>query len=306
MTSLDHADTSRFSQHSIGALSVFGGSVSYCAMDAIVKLVSNVFPVFEISFFRLAFSLIPLALVSLISGTPLFKTSRPFSHLVRCLFGTVGMILIFRSFAFMTLLDVTVLISTCPIFMVVLSVPLLKEKVTAASWATVIFGFVCVLFVLQPTASTFSVSSLLPIAGSFFVAIYIVSARMLAGSESATSLAAYMAIVGSVVTGATLPFNWVTPDPSGLLLLVAIGIVGGVGLLLRTSGYRLVPPGIVAPIEYTSILWSGLIGYLAFAEIPKISTIVAGLLIVCSNLTLLYIERRRIAIRNAQLILNPQ
>jgi drug/metabolite transporter (DMT)-like permease len=277
----------------MGALSVFGGTISYCIMDAFVKLVANAFPVFEVTFFRMAFSLLPLALVSFATGTPLFKTARPFSHLVRCLFGTAGMVLIFQSLAYMPLLDVTVLISTCPIFMVVLSVPLLREKVTLASWLTVLFGFGCVVYVLQPTESSFSTSALLPLAGSFCIAVYIVSARMLAGTETATALAAYMAVVGSVATGAMLPFGWITPGTTELGILIAIGIIGGAGLLLRTSGYRLVAPALVAPIEYSSVLWSGLIGYFAFAERPKVSTVVAGILIVCSNLILLYIERRR-------------
>jgi drug/metabolite transporter (DMT)-like permease len=293
MTSLDRADAPLLSRQSIGAVSVFGGTVSYCVMDAFVKLVSSSFPVFEVTFFRMAFSLLPLAALSFASGIPLFKTSRPFSHLIRCLFGTAGMVLIFRSLAYMPLLDVTVLISTCPIFMVVLSVPLLREKVTLASWVTVLFGFACVVFVLQPTASTFSISSLLPLVGSFCIAIYIVSARMLASTESAIALAAYMAVVGSVVTGVALPFEWITPGATELGILMAIGMIGGMGLLLRTSGYRLVAPAVVAPIEYSSILWSGLIGYFAFSESPKLSTVVAGILIVCSNLTLLYIERRR-------------
>lgn len=293
MTSLDRAETSAISRQNIGALSVFGGTISYCVMDAFVKLVSKGLPVFEITFFRMAFSLLPLAIYSAISGTPLFKTSRPYSHLIRCLFGTAGMVLIFKSLAYMPLLDVTVLISTCPIFMVVLSVPLLREKVTLASGITVLFGFACVLFVLQPGASTFSTSSLLPLAGSLCIAIYIVSARMLATTESATALASYMAVVGSVTTGAVLPFAWVTPTMTELCILIAIGTIGGIGLLLRTSGYRLVAPAIVAPIEYSSILWSGLIGYFAFLEPPKFSTVIAGILIVCSNLALLHMERRR-------------
>jgi len=262
-------------------------------MDALVKVVATTFPVFEITFFRMAFSLLPLAIISYLSRAPLFWTQRPFSHLLRCLFGTAGMVLIFESLAYTPLLDVTVLISTCPIFMVVLSVPLLRERVSLASWGTVFFGFCCVAFVLQPTASAFTLWSLLPLVGSFCIAIYIVSARMLASTESATTLASYMAVVGSVVTGSVLPFQWVTPGPLQLALLVAIGVIGGVGLLLRTAGYRLVPPALVAPIEYSSILWSGLIGYFAFAEPPKNTTIVAGVLIVFSNLTLLYIEKRR-------------
>jgi drug/metabolite transporter (DMT)-like permease len=118
-------------------------------------------------------------------------------------------------------------------FMVVISGPLLGEKVTPASWTAVLFGFACVVFVLQPSASTFSWASLLPLAGAFFVAVYIVSARMLATTESATALAAYMAIVGSVTTGSVLPFVWVTPTIAELGLLVAIGIIGGIGLLLE-------------------------------------------------------------------------
>jgi drug/metabolite transporter (DMT)-like permease len=74
---------------------------------------------------------------------------------------------------------------------------------------------------------------------------------------------------------------------------MAVGMIGGIGLLLRTAGYRMAPPALVAPIEYSSILWSGLIGYLAFAEPPKRSSVIAGALIVCSNLLLLYVEKRR-------------
>ncbi|HEX7895824.1 MAG TPA: DMT family transporter, partial [Terriglobales bacterium] len=207
-------------------------------MDALVKLVSNSFSVFEITFFRMAFSLLPLAVISFASGTPLFRTSRPFSHLIRCLFGTAGMVLIFKSLAYMPLLDVTVLIATCPIFTVILSAALLQDKVTLASWVTVLFGFACMIIALQPTAASFNSSSLLPLAGSFCIAIYIVLARMLANTESATALAAHMAVVGSVVTGVALPFEWTMPSAVEFGILVAIGIIGGMGLLLRTSGYR--------------------------------------------------------------------
>jgi drug/metabolite transporter (DMT)-like permease len=294
MVSTDHAPPGAATFPLVGAIYVLGGTISYCVMDGLVKWVAPSYPIFEITFFRMAFSFIPLALMMIYdSAGNSIRTKRIGSHLVRCAFGTVGMVMIFQSLKFMSLLDVTVIIFACPIFTTVLSAPILKERVSISSWIAVVFGFLCVLFVLEPSTSIINFYAILPLAGSLCIAVYILSARLLAKTENSISLAFYMALIGSLTTGATLPFNWVTPSPGHFLIMAAIGIVGGVGLVLRTAGYRAIPTAIASPIEYSSLLWSGAIGLMFFGERPKVATVVAGLLVILSNLYVLYNERRR-------------
>lgn len=249
-------------------------------------------PVLEIIFFRNAFAFIPVMLyIWRTSGFGVLRTRRPGAHLTRSAVGLTGMICGFTAVSLLPLTQSTAISFSAPLFMVALSALILKEPVGLHRWAAVAVGFVGVLIMVHPDPRHFvGVGVLFAIAAAVGSAGAMIAIREISRTEPGPTIVFYFTLAGTAVGLASLPFGWVMPSPGVLALLVAAGLIGGTGQLLLTEAIRRAPVAVVAPFDYTQLVWAGLIGFLVWGETPAILTLIGAMVVAAISTYILWRE----------------
>jgi len=249
-------------------------------------------PVLEIIFFRNAFAFIPVLIyISRTSGLSILRTNRPGAHLTRSAAGLTGMICGFTAVSLLPLTQSTAISFSAPLFMTALSALVLKEPVSLQRGFAVAVGFVGVLIMVHPDPSQFvGVGVLFAIAAAIGAAGANIAIREISRTEPGPTIVFYFTLAGAMVGLASLPFGWVMPSPGVLGLLVAAGLIGGTGQLLLTEAIRRAPVAVVAPFDYTQLVWAGLIGFLVWGETPAMLTLIGAMVVAASSTYILWRE----------------
>lgn len=252
-------------------------------------------PVFEIIFFRNAFAFLPLGLyIWRTTGFEVLKTRRPGGHLARSTVGLVGMVCGFSAVQYLPLTEAAAFNFTSPLFMTALSALLLKEVVGRHRWAAVVVGFIGVLIMVRPQPGNFNLVGVsLALAGAAGAAGAMVAIRQISATERGATIVFYFTLAGTVMGLAGSLVHWVTPDVLTLAILVLGGLVGGVGQLFLTEAIRVAPVGVVAPFDYTQLIWATGLGFLIWGELPHVATVVGAIVVAASGVYILHRELRR-------------
>jgi drug/metabolite transporter (DMT)-like permease len=266
----------------------------FTAMDGVVKWLAPHYPTAMLVFCRSLFAFVPLAfLLARSGGLAILKTERPYDHLLRAGIGFASLMGFFYSFGAMQLADVVAISFSAPLFMTALSVWLLGEEVRIFRWAAVAVGFVGVLLIVQPGGSAFQPVALVALGASVLYALAMIQVRKLSSTEAAPTIVFYFTLFSVAASGVQLPFVWIAPRPEDYPLLVTIGLLGGIAQLLMTQAYRFAPVSVIAPFDYTHMLWAVAIGWLVWSELPTAMTAAGSAVVVASGLFILYRETRR-------------
>lgn len=258
----------------------------FTVMSAFIKAADRV-PAGEAMFFRSVMAM-PILLVWLVTHGGIragIRTNSVRNHAVRGIVGSCAMGLGFAGLKFLPLPEVTAIRFVTPIVMVVLAALILGEKFRFVRIAAVLLGFVGVLIIVAPRlsvglGSTEALGVGLTLGSACLAALAQVFVKGMAGQESTTAIVFWFSMTSAALSLVTIPFGWVWPTGMELMLLVGAGVVGGLGQILLTSSYRFAEAGVLAPFTYVSMLWSVLIGWIWFSEVPTVSmTIGAGFVI---------------------------
>ncbi|WP_019015495.1 DMT family transporter [Elioraea tepidiphila] len=279
---------------------VVAAAATFAVAAALVKWVAPAIPTIQIVFFRSVVSLIALSpMIRREGGLKVLATRRPGWHVLRTLAGFGGMFTAFYGYATLPLAEVTALGFTMPLFLTALSIPLLGEKVGIRRWSAVIVGFLGVLLILRPGAGAVPLGpALIVVSGAVCWAVAMIAIRRMGEvGESSVVIVAWFSIGGTVLAGTLTMFAWVTPGPLELAALVGVGLVSTLAQLLMTEAYRRGEASIVAPFEYTGILWTTLVGLLIWDEQPAPTMLAGVAILIASGLYILHREvvRRRAA-----------
>jgi drug/metabolite transporter (DMT)-like permease len=290
----------------LGILLIVASSLSFALMNAVVKLVSGHLGPVEIGFFRQLFSLFPVVSLVMHQGGPsILRTKRPIGHLFRGLIGNSAMIIFFLSVAKLPLADANALSFASPLFITALSMPLLGEAVGKHRWSAVVVGFAGVMIMTNPGGNWFSgnagVGAGMGVLAAFMSALMTITIRQLNKTEPPVRIVFYFATIGTVFFGAMLTIFWVTPTLAELGGLIVVGLIGGLSQLLMTYAYRHAPASTLAPFGYVSILWSTVLGYLIWSELPGARILIGAAIVILSGLYIIYRETRQ----RAQVIAQP-
>ncbi|WP_333587324.1 DMT family transporter [Phenylobacterium sp.] len=283
-------------RNGLGILLRMGAMACMAGLFALVKVASERgVPVFETLFFRNAFAFIPIAIyIARTSGFGVLRTTRPGAHLTRALVGLTGMVGGFMAVSHLPLTEATALSFSAPLFMTALSVPLLKEQVGAHRWAAVAVGLAGVLIMIRPDpAHMASIGVIFALVGAVGSALAMVTIRQISLTEPGPRIVFYFTLAGMVAGLASLPFGWVMPDAETLALLVVMGFLGGVGQLLLTEAIRVAPVAVVAPFDYSQLIWASLIAFLVWGELPRGTTLIGAAIVAGSGVYILYRETRK-------------
>jgi drug/metabolite transporter (DMT)-like permease len=289
-----------------GILYMVGAVFVFSVINAMVKWEAARYPLDEVIFFRCIFSVLPcLALVTSGGGFALLRTRRLREHVGRALMQFVSMASIFAAFSMMPLADAVAINFSSPLFLTVLSIPLLGERVGKHRWSAVILGFVGVLVMVR-TGGGFggglaSAGAVLALASAAIGASVTIAVRRMTLTEASASLVTYQALISTLLSAALLPFAWRTPEWRDALMMAAIGICSGIGQYWWTQAFRFAPAAVAAPFSYLAMVWSLLLGYFIWGDVPTPGILAGGGIVVASGLYILYRETVRRTPQAAQL-----
>jgi drug/metabolite transporter (DMT)-like permease len=261
------------------------GIVCLVVNDAFAKWLTADYPPLQIIFVRnlLAMPMIT-AIVLWLGGPRALQTRHPGIHALRGLLMVGGAYTFFVGLKVLPLAEATSLIFAAPIFITALSVPLLRERVGWRRWAAVVVGFVGVLIIVRPGAATFQPASLFVVATAMFYALGMISARWIDRGEDVWRLMFYMVLFPLVFSGLLVPFVWQTLQMSHLPLFLGMAVFGSLGMTLISQSFRMGPAAVVAPFEYTALIWASLLGWLVWGDIPGFWIYAGAAVIIASGI----------------------
>jgi drug/metabolite transporter (DMT)-like permease len=267
--------------------------VLFTTMVTLIKSLGARYPLMQVVFCRGLFALVPLApLVLAGGGRAALHTSRPLGHVVRGVIGVVGTAAMYYAYGRLPLADSIALSFTTPLFVTALSAPLLGERVGWRRAAAILVGFVGVLVIARPSGEIALLPATVAVFGNGLIALSIILVRRLSRTERNVTIVFYYTVASTVIAGGFVPFQWL-PAPGGdLAVLAGIGILGGLAHLLLTQAYRLAPVAVVAPFDYTAILWAALFGFALWGELPDPNLALGAPIVIGSGLYILLHGRR--------------
>jgi len=280
--------------------------LTFTLMDAVIKDVSKVFPTGELIFFRNLFAFIPLLLYVWLRRERLnLRTKNAWGHVMRGGFGVASMFCLFHSYQVLPLSDAIALGLSGPIFVTVLSVPILGEQVGWRRWSAVGAGFVGVLIMTRPGPGVFDIDALWPLFGAVFYAFAMISIRRLGSTEPSSTIVFYFSAFSAVASLITIPVGWADPSVKWVMPryfwpcveLFAIGLMGGTAQILMTNAYQRARASVVSPFDYTALVYGFILAWVFFQEAPDAFLIVGGLIVVASGV---YIIHRETVVARAQ------
>lgn len=273
----------------------------FTCMSAIIKSLADEVPAGESVFFR-SFFAIPVILIWLAQRGKLksgLKTKNPMGHVWRGLFGTTAMGLTFTGLGLLPLPEVTAIGFATPIFTVILAAVLLGEQIRLIRVTAVAIGLVGVMIILWPRFSsigtmeqTATIGALLILMATMVRSLVQIHIRQLVQNEDTAAIVFYFSVTASVLALFTLPFGWVMPDLQTFGLLVLAGLIGGGAQILITSAYRFGSASMLAPYDYTSMLFAILLGYIFFAELPTMMMLAGAALVISAGALVIWRERQ--------------
>lgn len=273
----------------------------FIVMSSLIKATSAHVPPGEAVFFR-SFFAIPVILGWLLWRRELavgLRVQNPLGHVWRGVAGTSAMGLGFAGLAFLPLPEVTAIGYASPLLVVVFAAMFLGEEVRAFRLSAVALGLVGVMIVLWPRLGALegrdpaaALGALVTLMGATFAAIAQVFVRKMVATERTSAIVFWFSITSTGLSLITLPYGWVLPTAREAAMLVGCGFLGGLGQILLTSSYRFADASIVAPFEYSSMLFALGIGYFVFAEVPTVPMLAGAALVIAAGVLIIWRERQ--------------
>ncbi len=269
------------------------GILLISVMDALLKWLGSRYDPVQVIFFRAVFAFVPVGIaLYLRGGFGQLKTRRLTGHFLRSMTGLAALFLFVEGLTRLPLASVIAVAFAAPIFVTAFSVPLLKEHVGVRRWTAVVVGFLGVLIMVRPGGELFQWSALFVLGAVLFYSLMIILVRVLGRTETPSSIVFYQSLFSMLVTGALLPFFWTTPPWEHLLLMVATGLVGGAAQLCLTEAYSRANVAIVAPFEYSAMLWAVIFGFFFFAELPGVEVWMGAPIVIASGIYIAFREAK--------------
>ena len=278
----------------LGIGSALAAVFLFAILDATAKWLGQSYEPVQIVFFLHFFGLIPITVIVWRSGgLAALRTRRPFAHALRGSLLFASLLLFFMGLRGLPLAEAVAVSFTEPLFITALSGPLLGEAVGVRRWAAVIIGFVGALIMVRPGTEAFRPEALLVLTAAFAYALAMVLTRRLTRTETDVALVTYTTLIAGL---ASLPFAslvWQAPGSSDLGLFALVGIAGGSAAYLLVIAYRNAPAAVVAPFDYTSLIWASVFGWMLWREAPEPAVWVGAAIVAAAGV---YITRREMAL----------
>ncbi len=266
------------------------------AMAVCVKMIGKSVPIGETIFVRCVIAIVALAVLARFTvGLQVLKTDRPLTHALRSLSGTSSMFCYFAALSIIPMAQVTALGLTSPMFVTLMAMMFLGERIHAFRWAALILGLCGALLITLPDLDWQHGKTLgfgLAFGATFFSALAMIFLRSMSSQEHAITITFYFMVTAAACALLTLPFGWLVPTGKQAWLIALTGVFGVSGQLLMTFSYRYADASTIAPLDYTNLVFSVTFGMLLFNEQPDWSLGLGAPLIIASGLIIFWREYR--------------
>lgn len=276
-----------------GALWMLLSAVTFTAMTLLIKLLGQDYPATLQTFYRQAFGLAVMLPIILRDPPGAFRTTRPGILLFRALAGTIGMILSFYAYQMMPLADANALSFTRTLWLVPLAAFVLKERVGPRRITATLVGFLGAMLMLQPASQgSMGVPALAALVAAFLVALTVAGMKFMTRDHTTTTLMTWSAVLGFVLSIPPALFVWRWPPLPDLLLLGAMGVLGTITQACYIKGMAEGDAAVMAPVDYTRLVFAILFGYVWFHDVPNLLTMIGAGIIIVSTLYITVRESR--------------
>jgi drug/metabolite transporter (DMT)-like permease len=266
------------------------GIFMFAVNDVMGKWLVATYSVGQVLLLRSAAALLVLLILMGRSGLSLTIPQQPRLHLIRIVFSTLEVACFYWAVTYLPLADVMTYYLAGPLYVAAFAVFWLGERLDARRVATILVGFAGVLVVLRPSAATLTLPALIAFGGSIFFALLMITTRKLKETRDTTLVLGQT--VGALLFGCVAaPFGWVSPSAVDFAALSLLGVVAMAAHVCVNRSLKLAPASIVAPYQYTLIVWAVIFGYFVFGDVPQVWTLVGAAIICGAGLVLLLLER---------------
>ncbi len=280
----------------------------FVSMDAFAKVLTQEFSAFQVVWARFFFHMVWISLFVRSAIVSLLKSGNYPLQLLRSTLLVTTTLLFFSGLRTTALPTATVIMFLSPIFVTLLAIPLLGEKVGVRRFAGVVIGFMGAIVIIHPRSQGMVLPSmdgdasdatrwwpetghLLIFAAALSNALYQLMTRKVRLVDDATTTLLYSGVVGAIVMSLWAPFVWIPPSRTDWLLLMCVGLLGCVSHFCLIRAFRHAPASLVVPFSYSSLLWATILGYFIFNALPDRWTLIGAALIISSGLYIFYRER---------------
>ena len=280
--------------------------MSFAAMEALAKFLSDNFSITQIVWARYSFHFLLVLLAVMLIRLLGYNSGLRYPKLILVqVLRSIALLLMtyffFTSLSILTLAEATIILFFSPLITVTLSPLLLKEKVPHSSWLAVIIGFLGMVIVINPTNILnykdidfiWFTGIIYGIAGALFYSLYQIGTRVLAPVESPLTSLIFSCLAGLIGTTILILLDydlssslnvWKNPSIYEWILLATVGLFGALGQFLILGAYSKAKAVTLAPISYTHIIWATIFGYIIFYSLPNLQTLLGAILIVSSGI----------------------
>ncbi len=262
---------------------------------AVRELVDRDYPLAEVLLFRYLFASLTFWVVLFATaGLAALVTRRPLDHAIRSVSGIASLALLYFAITRIPLADATALAYAAPIFITVLAIFLLGEKIGLRRWLAVFAGFAGVLLIARPAADGWDIGVAAAAASAFTGALVSIWLRKLASSEHPAAIGIYYNNLGCLLCLVwVLLSGWLTPRDADLWLFLAFGCGCGLQQWLLTVSFRYAEASLLAPYEYLAMVFAAIVGYFFWGEVPVLSTWIGAAVIAGSGIFIFARRQRR-------------
>ncbi len=272
-----------------GALWMLLGGFLFSCMSLGIKYLGQELDSFQIGFLRAFFGLLAVMPFVLKRGIGNLRTRVFKLHLIRSIVGITGMLSIFYAITHMPLADAVALTFTRPLFLIVLAVLFLGEIVRWRRWAATFVGFLGVLIMVQANTEV-GLASAVALFGALMVALVSVFLKKLSRTEAPTTIMFYFGVIGSCIAFIPATQVWVTPTWEQLGILAVAATVGSGANFCIIRALSVAEATAVTPFDYMRLVFSGILGFLIFGEVPTAWMLLGAAIIVSSSLYIVHRE----------------
>ncbi len=246
-----------------------------------------------------------------LGGFAALKTTRPKAHLLRAAVGFFAPFMFFSSLKTMPLADTTVIFFGGGTFlMTALSVPLFKERVGPHRWAAIGVGFIGVVIAAQPGSAVFQIDSLYGLGAGIAYALMMLITRWMGSAEGVFRQVFYYNLGLAVIGSISLPYVFLAMPVGDVMILLAMAALATAGQYFLTRAFHVAPVSLLAPFEYSALVWAAGLGYLIWGDVPGNPVLLGAAIIVAGGLYLAHREtlaarRHKRAARQALIVADP-
>lgn len=266
----------------------FGFAVAH----ALVRALSREVPPFEVAFFRNLFGLLVLAPLYLQYGRAVLHTQHLRLHLLRVGLSVASLLSFYYALSLSPLGAVTAIGFIAPLLTTLIAAVWLHEVVRAYRWTAIITGFVGAMIVLRPSATGFDLGLIVMLGSTILFAVSLVVMKLLTRTDSAVTITAYNLLLQTPLSLIPALAVWRAPSTQAIAGMLAVGVLSAVSVLAFTSAMKSQDTSLIMPLDNLRLVWTVMLGYLIFAEVPDLVSAAGMVLIVAAAGYVAYRDRQ--------------